>query len=126
MLLAGILAILRGREEAVIFRYRIAARELYRAITVTLLGVIIIVGATMILTTVEQAPFLVLLFEAVSAFGTVGFSLGATVHLTEVGKVVLIILMFAGRLGLLTLAFTFRSKPAKEPFRYPEGRIIIG
>ncbi|SIR57534.1 MULTISPECIES: TrkH family potassium uptake protein [unclassified Paenibacillus] len=126
VLLAGIHAILRGREDAVIFRYRIAAKELYRAITVTLMGVIIIVASTMILTTVENASFLVLLFEAVSAFGTVGFSLGATLDLTPVGKGVIIILMFAGRLGLLTLAFAIRSKSKKEPFRYPEGRIIIG
>ncbi|WP_328805251.1 TrkH family potassium uptake protein [Paenibacillus albicereus] len=126
VLLAGIVTIIRGREDAVVFRHRIAARELYRAITVTLMGVIVIVAATMILTTVEDGPFLVLLFEAVSAFGTVGFSLGATVELTDPGKGVIIALMFMGRLGLLTLAFAFRSKPKKESFRYPEGRIIIG
>ncbi|WP_245851050.1 TrkH family potassium uptake protein [Paenibacillus herberti] len=126
VLLAGIQAIIRGREDAVIFRHRIASRELYRAITVTLMGVIVIVAATMILTTVEDGPFLVLLFEAVSAFGTVGFSLGATLELSDPGKGVIIVLMFMGRLGLLTLAFAFRSKPKKEPFRHPEGQIIIG
>lgn len=126
VLLAGIGAIIRGREDAVIFRHRIAARELYRAITVTLMGVIVIVAATMLLTTVEDGHFLVLLFEAVSAFGTVGFSLGATLELSDYGKGIIIALMFMGRLGLLTLAFAFRSKPKKEPFRYPEGQIIIG
>jgi trk system potassium uptake protein TrkH len=74
----------------------------------------------------ENASFEVILFEVVSAFGTVGLSLGLTSKLTYLGKVVIIITMFIGRVGPLTLAFAFLQKSNKNSLHYPEEKIIVG
>jgi trk system potassium uptake protein len=80
----------------------------------------------MVLSTTESAPFLKILFEVTSAFGTVGLSMGLTPDLTLLGKVMISLTMFAGRLGPITLAYALQPKKEKELFRYPEGKITIG
>jgi len=74
----------------------------------------------------EQLPFLNLLFEAVSAFGTVGLSTGITPHLSVPGKLSIILLMYVGRLGPLTLALAMRSRLSRLPIEYPQARVIVG
>ena len=66
------------------------------------------------------------LFEITSAFGTVGLSTGITPHLTTPGKVLLIITMFAGRVGPLTLALAVAINEEKTTFIYPEERVMVG
>ncbi|RKN85908.1 TrkH family potassium uptake protein [Paenibacillus ginsengarvi] len=126
ILIGAMIAMIRGKEDIVMFRYRIAKDRIYKAITFTLLSFFLIVIAAMVLSTTEDFPFLGILFEVTSAYGTTGMSMGLTSQLTEFGKVVIILLMFIGRLGPVTLAFTLTSKPEKELFRYPEGKITIG
>jgi trk system potassium uptake protein TrkH len=70
--------------------------------------------------------FLEYLFEAVSAFGTVGLSMGKTASLNTVGKFVIIILMFVGRLGPLTLAFSIRPREIPAQLKYSEENVMIG
>jgi trk system potassium uptake protein TrkH len=70
--------------------------------------------------------FLELLFEAVSAFGTVGLSTGVTPTLHPSSKIVVILLMFVGRLGPLTLAATLERRTRDQGFRLPEEEIMIG
>jgi trk system potassium uptake protein TrkH len=65
-------------------------------------------------------------FEAVSAFATVGLSLGATAQLVPLGKIVVIVLMFVGRVGLLTMAFTIVKRARRDAVRYSEENIMIG
>lgn len=67
-----------------------------------------------------------LVFEAVSAFGTVGLSTGITPELSAPSKLALVLLMFAGRIGPLTLALAFGGKNLRGSFRYPEGKIFLG
>ena len=74
----------------------------------------------------ERQPLLAVLFEVTSAFGTVGLSMGLTPELTAFGKLLLILLMFTGRLGAFTLAYALQPKKKKELFHYPEEKIIIG
>lgn len=126
ILVTAVLARLRGKEDIVLFRHRISKESVYRAISMTLLSVIFVVIATMLLSVTENAEFLSVLFEAVSAFGTSGLSMGLTPNLTTVGKCLIIILMFVGRIGPLTLAYALKSKNHKELYRYPEGNITIG
>jgi trk system potassium uptake protein TrkH len=126
ILIGAMIAMVRGKEDIVMFRYRIAKDRIYKAITFTLLSFFLIVLASMILSTTEQFPFLGILFEATSAYGTTGMSMGLTGQLTTFGKVVIVLLMFIGRLGPVTLAFTLTSKTEKELYRYPEGKITIG
>lgn len=117
---------LRGKEDIVMFRHRIAKENVYRAITMTLLSLMLVVLATMLLSVTESADFLTVLFEAVSAFGTSGITMGLTTELTTIGKVLVILLMFVGRTGPLTLAYALKPKNSKELYRYPEGNITIG
>ncbi|MNI92781.1 Ktr system potassium uptake protein B [compost metagenome] len=80
----------------------------------------------MVLSTTEGRPFLMILFETTSAFATVGLSMGLTPELSETGKLLLCLTMFAGRLGLLTLAYAIGPKQGKPLYKYPEGKMIIG
>lgn len=126
ILVTAVSARLRGKEDIVMFRHRIAKENVYRAVTMTLMSLMLLVIATMLLSVTENADFLAVLFEAVSAFGTSGLSMGLTPELTTAGKVLVIILMFMGRTGPLTLAYAFKPKGSKELYRYPEGKITIG
>ncbi len=126
VLVAAVSARLRGKEDIVMFRHRIAKENVYRAVTMTLMSLMLVVIATMLLSVTEKAEFLAVLFESISAFGTSGLSMGLTAELTTAGKVLIIFLMFLGRTGPLTLAYALKPKGSKELYRYPEGKISIG
>lgn len=127
ILVGAVIAMIRGKEDVVFFRRRLAKDRVYKALTITIVSLAAIVLFTMILSATENAEFLTLLFEVTSAFGTTGLSMGLTPHLTTIGKVLIIIMMFMGRLGPLTLAFTLvPTQEKKELYRYPEGKIMIG
>lgn len=97
-----------------------------KAVTIILLSLGLVVTATMILTITENASFLDILFEVVSAFGTVGLSRGITPTLSVTGKLVLIVTMFAGRVGPLSLAMALSHKAKGTDIRYPEERVSVG
>ncbi len=80
----------------------------------------------MMLVIQENHPFISLLFEVVSAFGTVGLSTGITPALSDSSKFWLIITMFAGRVGPVTLALALALREKKQSVHFPEGKIIIG
>lgn len=126
ILVGAVLAMIRGREELVLFRYRLAQERIHKAITVTMFALFLIIAVTMILSATEDASFLSILFETTSAFGTVGLTMGLTAKLSVIGKVLISLTMFAGRLGLLTLAYALGPKKEKELYRHPEGKMIIG
>ncbi|WP_249900505.1 TrkH family potassium uptake protein [Paenibacillus sp. PK3_47] len=126
LMVGAVISMLRGREDIVLFRYRLAQERVFKALTIALLALLLIVTVSMVLSTTEQRPFLMILFETTSAFATVGLSMGLTPELTEIGKVLLCLTMFAGRLGLLTLAFALGPKQGKPLYKYPEGKMIIG
>lgn len=117
---------LRGRDDIVMFRYRLAQERIFKALTITLLSLLLIVAVVMILSSTEDASFLMILYETTSAFGTVGLSMGLTSELSVIGKLLICLTMFAGRLGLITLAYALGPKKGKQLFRHPEGKIIIG
>ena len=70
--------------------------------------------------------FLSVLFEATSAFGTAGLTLGITSSLSVIGKIVIIISMYIGRVGPLTVALALTHRQKKQGYKYPEGKILIG
>jgi len=125
-LLGAVFAMIRGKEDVVLFRHRLAQERVYKALTVTLLSLALVMVATMILSVTEDHQFLQLLFEATSAFGTVGLSMGLTTQLTLAGKIIIILMMFIGRLGPLTLGYALGPKPGRVLYRHAEGKIIIG
>ncbi|MDO7907041.1 TrkH family potassium uptake protein [Paenibacillus sp. JX-17] len=126
IMIGAVIAMIRGRDDIVMFRYRLAQERIFKALTISLLALLLVIMVTMALTTTESASFLSILFETTSAFGTVGLSMGLTPHLTTIGKVLICITMFAGRLGPLTLAYALGPKKGKELYRHPEGKMIIG
>ncbi|KAB8125913.1 hypothetical protein F9U64_21200 [Gracilibacillus oryzae] len=94
-------------------------------LAMTMHGMTLIVTATFILTITENQPFLVILFEVISAFGTVGLSMGITGSLTITGKVIIIIIMFLGKVGPLTLAFAI-AKTTRARIKYPSEDVMTG
>lgn len=126
LLLGAVWAMIKGRDDIVFFRYRLEQERVLKALSIVLLALFIVIGATMILSTTEDHHFLMILFEATSAFGTVGLSMGLTQDLTDVGKSLIIMLMFIGRVGLITMAYALGRREGKELYRHPEGKMIIG
>jgi trk system potassium uptake protein TrkH len=126
-LIGAVWAQIKGKEDVIFFRQRILSHMIYKSLTVTLSGLFIVVAVTMFLSITEQgAEFLMLLFEATSAFATVGLSMGLTPNLTPPGETIIMLTMFAGRVGPLTIAFALAQRKQKEYFRYPKGKIMIG
>ncbi|MGO4496614.1 TrkH family potassium uptake protein [Paenibacillus sp. 2RAB27] len=126
ILISAIITMVRGKEDIVIYRYRLAKDRILKAITLSMMALFLVIIVTMILSTTQDSSFIKILFEVTSAFGTVGLSMGLTPELTTFGKVLICITMFAGRLGTITLAYALQPKQEKELFRYPEGKITIG
>jgi trk/ktr system potassium uptake protein len=125
-LIGAVNAMIRGKEDVVMFNYRLAKERVYKALTVTLFALALVMVATMILSTTEDHHFLMILFEVTSAFGTVGLTMGLTPDLTLIGKIIIILMMFIGRLGPLTLSYAIAPKPGRVLYRNAEGKIIIG
>jgi trk system potassium uptake protein len=124
-LFGGMKALVRGKQDIVLFHHRLAPDRILKAVTVTIMGLGLVIIVTMVLSTTEDVPFIRVLFETVSAFGTVGLSTGITPELSDVGRLLLSVTMFAGRLGPLTLAYALGPRADKELFRHPEGKLII-
>jgi trk system potassium uptake protein TrkH len=126
LLVIAIWALVRGKEDVEIFERRIPNAVIYRAFALVLIAALLVIFVTMMLSLSEQASFLSILFEVVSAFGTVGLSTGITPQLTVNGKLWLILTMFAGRVGPVTVALALALRQRKAGVKYPEGKVIIG
>jgi len=123
------IAALRKRQEVEMFKRSVRVVVVGRAITVTLLFVAVLFGATLALSITEKANGFTMsqiMFEAASALGTVGLTTGITPSLTNAGKLIITVVIFIGRLGPLTLlaALTFNLKPVR--YNYPDEAIIVG
>jgi trk system potassium uptake protein len=121
-----IVAEVRGDEDVIAFDRRIDHRVIRQATTVALLGVAAVMGGTMLLTELTDLPFRDVLFETTSAFATVGLSTGITPQVSSPGQVVLVALMFIGRLGPITLVSALALRERNRRYRYPEGAPLIG
>ena len=134
MLLLAARAYLRGQFETEAFGRTIPLEQVRRALTITLLGGLFLFGmATMLSFSEQDMPAASLgllnqLYEATSAFCTVGVSTGVTLATNHVTRVILILLMYAGRVGLITVAVSLvESTSKKEPvLHYPQEDILIG
>ncbi|MNZ95491.1 Ktr system potassium uptake protein B [compost metagenome] len=126
ILIGAVMSLIRGREDIILFRYRLGKDRIFKALTITMMSLVLVIIVTMLLSMLEEKSFLDVLFEATSAFATVGLTLGVTTELGEASKVILALTMFAGRLGLLTMAYALGPGSEKELYRHPEGKITIG
>lgn len=116
----------RGGKSIRIFKREVYEEDLMKAVTVMLMALILVFSSTLILSVIEPHDLNQILFEVTSAFGTVGLSLGITDNLTVFSKVILMILMFIGRIGIIAFLFLFHSKKKNGSYHYPKERIIIG
>ncbi len=126
---------LHGREDVSLFKASFSNRAVARALSVTILAIVIISGALLVLLWTETGnqpfsgphpTFIQYFFETVSAFGTVGLSTGITGGLSAIGKLLLTLVMFIGRIGPLTLAYAVGRRYGRGKFRYAEESIMIG
>ncbi len=121
-----IVAEVRGEPQVTVFDRRIDPRVIRRALTIALLGVAAVVGSTMLLTELTDIPIPQVMFEATSAFSTVGLSTGITPNLKPSAQVVIMVLMFLGRLGPITLVSALALRERTRRYSLPEGAPLIG
>lgn len=115
-----------GSRDSILFRHRVSRNQIATAFSVLLFGVSAVFAGTFLLSIFESFSLLELLFESVSAFGTVGLSTGITGGLTNPGRYVIILLMFVGRVGPLTLLSASTSEEERLRVRYPTADISVG
>ena len=122
--------IYHGRKEVAVFARRIPKRLIIRSFAIITIGLSLALISIFILSISENAVFVDIMFEAVSAFATVGLSASLTPSLTVIGKIIIIILMYIGRIGTITLIISFARKSyinaGKKEVRYTDGNILLG
>jgi Trk-type K+ transport system membrane component len=117
----------RGGKSIRLYGREVYEEDLLKAVTVTLMAVITVFSAMFVILIIEPYSLTEVLFEVTSAFGTVGLSLGITGELSAIAKIILMILMFIGRVGIVTFLFMFKNTSKKSGnFRYPKEKLIIG
>lgn len=133
ILIIAVLSVVKGRNTTTIYHKSIPFLTLQKALSVFLISFTAVIGITMILTVTEKnmpvpCEFLDLLFETVSAMGTVGLSTGITPHLSNIGKALISVAMFMGRLGPVTIAVSLarKQKATVALVDYPEENVIVG
>ncbi|MDP3844429.1 MAG: potassium transporter TrkG [Oxalobacteraceae bacterium] len=126
ILLLLVIAEIRGQPDSEAFGRRVGPSAQRQAITVLVLGSAMVMLGTMILLHVSNASADRIIFEVISAFGTVGLSTGITADLPAAGQVTLIVLMYLGRVGTITLATSLVLSERRMPYRYPEEHPIVG
>ncbi|HEY41040.1 MAG TPA: Trk family potassium uptake protein [Dehalococcoidia bacterium] len=126
MLAATMWSTMRGRERPVAFGREFNPQQIYRALVVVMLSLGLLALVVLLLTITEGFSFLNVLFEAVSAFGTVGLSAGITPQLSVAGRLIITATMFIGRLGPLTLALSLIQRQHHVSYRYPTDTVRIG
>lgn len=122
--------IYHGRKEVTAFSRRIPKRLIIRSFAIITMAICLVFTGMFILSITENASFIDIAFEVVSAFATVGLSASLTPVLSAIGKIVLIILMYIGRIGPITLIISFARKSyinaSKKEVRYTDGNILLG
>lgn len=128
ILVLTIMAVVVGRDDTQVFRRKINRDTIDRALTIFLIAMSVVMLVTFLLTITEKGnDFLTVFFETISAFGTVGLSTGLTPNLSPIGRLIISLTMFSGRVGPLTVivALAHRNKK-KALMHYPEGKISVG
>jgi trk system potassium uptake protein TrkH len=126
VLFAIVLSEVLGRRDAGLFNRRFGSEVERQALTVTVLAASLIFAATIYITTITDLPLPEILFECISAFATVGLSTGITADLPPSAQVVIVLLMFIGRVGTITVATALAVGRTPRPYRFPKENLIVG
>lgn len=122
---------IKGNDQVVVFKKRIPFDIITRALSIVMIACSVVVIVTGVLSMTEDFTFMEILFETVSAFGTVGTTLGITPNLSLIGKLTIIMVMFIGRLGPITMAVALMVRRSnqdnnKANIQYPEEKVMVG
>ncbi len=126
VLVLAAVASARGREEVSALHYRIGDEMLRQAASIAAIYLAMVFAATLAICSLEPYPAEDVIFEVVSAIGTVGLTRGITPTLCAGSKLILTLLMYAGRIGGLTFALTLSQRREQAPLSRPEGKLLIG
>ncbi|WP_306396764.1 TrkH family potassium uptake protein [Telluria beijingensis] len=121
-----VIAEARGHSDTEAFGRRVAVSAQRQAVTVLVLGSVIVAFGTLLLLGISHFPTDQVIFEVISAFGSAGLSTGITASLPPEGQLVLAALMFIGRVGTITFATSLVLGERRMPYRYPEDHPIVG
>lgn len=126
VLVATVVAYMRGHKDVKVFRRELVEEDIIRSFIVFFVAVILVIAAVVSLMWIEQLPLPQVLFEVCSAFGTTGLSMGITPELSGAGKMILIVMMVIGRIGIINLLLFLKKDDRIITYHYPKERIIIG
>jgi len=126
LVIGALIAFSQNRKQVIIQKRAIKPGTVYKALLVVIVAFALIITSSFILLVFEPYGFTEVIFEVTSAFGTTGLSLGITSSLTTISKVVLIIVMFIGRIGIVALLLVFATREDTNRIRYPEIDMIVG
>ncbi|MBU9713947.1 TrkH family potassium uptake protein [Evansella tamaricis] len=124
--LLAIFSFARGRQTVKVFKRELDPEDVLKSFVVISVAIMLCGGAVIVLSHSENFPLIYIIYEVASAFGTTGLSMGITPELSNTGKMVIILLMFVGRIGIFSFLFIIRGKISKDPYHYPKERVIIG
>ena len=116
----------QGKSTVKIFRRELLSEDILKSFIVITTGAFLCLISILILTITEEGTVIEVIFEVSSAFGTNGLSMGLTPRLTTFGEIMIILLMFIGRVGIVTCLLILRGKSSKEKFNYPKEKVTIG
>lgn len=126
VLFSSALSVFRKKEYTHFFKRRVHEETVRNAATILLMYLVLFLSGGMIISHIENIPLIAALFETASAIGTVGLSLGITPELGLISRLILIVLMFYGRVGGLTLIFAVLSEKKSTGSKYPQEKITVG
>jgi len=126
VVIVSVFAMFRGNRDVNIFKRRVSDEIIRRVMALVAISISFVAFMLFLLLLIEPFSFEKIIFEAVSAFGTVGLSRGITAFLSNYGKIIIILLMFLGRVGPLTLIYAISERSEKSTFKFVEEKISIG
>ena len=118
--------VIGNRDEICVFNRRVSLSVVEKAIAITILAAVYLLFVVIVLAVSERISIFQLLFEATSALGTVGLSMGITSNLSPLGKILIIITMLVGRIGPLAIGYSLIGKPQIKRYYYPKGNVVVG
>lgn len=126
MIVLSTISFARGKTSTKVFHRELDPYDILRSYIVMGVSVMLTGSAVIVLSAIEPFPLTSIIFEVSSAFGTTGLSMGITSDLSTAGKIVIILLMFIGRIGIFSFLFIIRGKVVRDRYHYPKERVIIG
>ncbi len=126
VLFISMISTIRGEQKAVVFKKTIPTGIILKSLAIVMISISLVILISFALTISEEFVFIDIFYEVVSAYATVGVSRGITPFLSDIGKIIITITMYIGRIGPLTMAYAFGKKKRTSKIEYPDESISVG